>query len=77
MAYEIPGEVAALRVAVGHVLDRHRRRGALWSACVTGLEGETGTKASGRGRTRERGLQRQGRPAAKAAPFGTLAGVER
>ena len=70
MAYEIPGKVAALQVAIGHVLDRRRQRGALWSACVTGLEGGTGTgtKASGRERTRERGLQRQGRPAAKEAP---------
>ena len=68
MVYEIPGKVAALRVTVGHVLDRRRQRGALWSACVTGLEGGTGTKASGRERTRERELQRQGRPAAKEAP---------
>ena len=51
MAYEIPGEVAALRVAVGHVLDRRRRRGALWSACVTGLEGASG-EASGQGGAR-------------------------
>jgi hypothetical protein len=67
MAYELPGVVAALRVDVGHVLDRRWRRGVLWRACVRGLEGGRGTRASSGQRTRERGLRRQGRLAGEAA----------
>ena len=68
MAYEIPGEVAALRVAVGHVLDRRPATGRSLECLRDRARGRDRNEGKQQRETRERGLQRQGRPAAKAAP---------